>query len=86
MKAKDLDAQSTVYISKWVEVDSDECRRLDDNRPFTKKCIRVLEETGNLVVDEQGRIWGRGDTYYYPLHIEVNGRNYGFKMAKKALN
>lgn len=87
MKAKDLDAQSVIYISKWVDVDSQECKMLDDNRPFTKKCIMVLSETGNMITDELGRIWGKGtDGSYYPLHLEVGTKLYGLKMPKKAAN
>jgi hypothetical protein len=85
---KELDAQSQIVISKWVDLDSEEWRQLDDDPSFTKKIIRLgMQEPAYLATDLSGRIWGRGENgRYYPLHFENGKRLIGVRISKKAAN
>ncbi len=84
-----LDAQSKIQVDRWVEVESDECRTLDDNYSLTKKMIRKLyeEQPAYLFTDSLGRLFGKGvDGLYYPFHFESYGKLIGYRLAKKAAN
>ena len=50
-----LDAQSTVHLHSWVDVDSERHKEIDDNLPFTKKIIRL----DFLMIDSLGRLGAR---------------------------
>lgn len=86
---KELDAQSKIKIDRWVDVDSEECKELDDNYALTKKMIRMLhdKEPAYLFTDSLGRLFGKGvDGLYYPFHFESYGKLIGYRLAKKAAN
>ena len=96
-KPEELDAQSEIQISRWLDVDSTECKELDDNRPFTKKIILMgFESNGTndpafMYTDSLGRIFGHDPHHpekpHYPLHFTApNGELIGFKICKKAAN
>lgn len=85
----ELDKQSKIKIDRWLDVDSSECRELDNNYVFTKKIIRQLydQEPAYLFTDQNGRLWGRGENNaYYPFHFTSFGKNIGYRLSKKAAN
>ncbi len=41
LSIKHLDQQSSVIIYKWIDMDSEEYKIVDDNPAFTKKCIKI---------------------------------------------
>lgn len=84
--AKQLDKQSIVYISKWVDIDSPEAKANDDNRVFTKKVLNMLLNSNDLFTDELGRVWGQGKENFYPFHLEVGKQLWGIKIIKNAAN
>ena len=88
LSPKELDSQSKIRIDRWIELDSEECRSLDDNYAFTKQCLKLgLEEPAMLAFDSSGRIWGRGvDNVFYPFHMEYKGQLIGYRLSKKAAN
>lgn len=85
---KELDAQSKIHIDKWLDVDSEEVKSMDDNYAFTKQCIRLgFVEPAFFAVDSLGRIWGRGeDNRYYPFHFNKGKELIGYRLSKKATN
>jgi len=84
---KDLDKQSSVYLDEWVDIDSDKWKKLDDNKIFSKKILRLGFEGGTLFTDNLGRVWGNAkDGSFYPLHFEVGEKKYGYRLSKKAMN
>jgi hypothetical protein len=92
MKSKltpaELDAQSTINIHHWVDIESEEAKNADDNRAFTKKIILIGFEEKVLFTDMNGRIWGSSTdgTHYYPLHYEDGKKLVGYRMSKTAAN
>jgi len=89
LSPKELDTQSKIKISKWIDVESEECRALDDNYALTKKMIRMLyeKEPAYLFTDQRGYLWGMGeDGRYYPFHFEYQGKLIGYRLSKKAAN
>jgi hypothetical protein len=85
---KELDAQSKISIDRWIEVDAEECQKLDNTYAFTKKCIKLgFMEPAYLFSDSDGRIWGKGqDGHYYPFHFTSFGKNLGYRMSTRAAN
>ena len=83
-----LDLQSKIKIDKWLDIDSDEVRNLDDNYAFTKKCIKLgFQEPAYMFTDTNGRIWGKGtDGLYYPFHFNRGKILIGYRLSKKAAN
>jgi hypothetical protein len=83
-----LDAQSKIKIDKWVDIFSDECKNMDDNYEFTRKCLKLgMQEPAFLATDFHGRLWGKGtDGYFYPYHFEYGKKLIGYKISKKAAN
>ncbi len=83
----ELDNQSNVKIHRWVDLDSEEIRMLDDNIDLTKKWYKML--FGDyMFADSLGRLWCRGETSdkWFPYHFENSGKNYGIRVSKKAAN
>jgi hypothetical protein len=86
---QELDAQSKIQISRWIDIESQECREIDENYSFTKQMIRTLhdQEPQYLFTDQNGRLWGKGvDQRYYPFHMEYKGKLIGYRLSKKASN
>jgi hypothetical protein len=86
---KELDEQSKIRIDRWIDVESTECKELDDNYALTKKMIRMLhdKEPAYLFTDTHGRLWGRGeDNSFYPFHFEYGKKLIGYRLSKKAAN
>ena len=86
---KELDAQSPVKISRWLDIDSEECKELDQDRQFTNKILRFGFEDKWLKVDAQGRVFGLDpqNNLYYPLHFEGRKKELiGYRITKKAAN
>lgn len=83
-----LDSQSKVSISRWVDVDSEECREIDEDYAFTKKILRFgFESNPFLFLDSLGRVWGRGnDGEFWPLHFERGKELIGYRIASKAVS
>ncbi len=85
----ELDAQSKIKISRWIDVESAECKKIDDNYALTKRIIRMLyeQEPAYLFTDQNGRLWGRGeDNLFYPYHFTYGKKFIGFRLSKKAAN
>lgn len=77
-----MEAQSPVKIDRWIDLESEEAKRIDKYPQFTKDIIRLnICET-----DDLGRLWGKGEGYYYPLHDEYQGKLVGWRLSKKAVN
>jgi hypothetical protein len=86
---KELDAQARIHVDRWIDIESAECKELDDNYAFTKKCLKLgMEgEPAYLAIDTDGRIWGRGeDNIYHPFHFEHGHKLIGYRLCKKAAN
>jgi hypothetical protein len=86
---KQLDNQSLIRIDRWIDVDSVECRKLDDNYKLTKRIIRDLyeQEPASLFTDSLGRFWDKGvNGIYFPYHFEYGKKLIGYRMSKKAAN
>jgi hypothetical protein len=84
-----LDLQSKIKIDKWLDVDSDEVRSMDDNHSLTKLILRRLyeEQPAYLFTDTLGRLWGKGeDSIYYPFHFNYGNKLIGYRLIKKAAN
>lgn len=88
LKPTQLDEQSSVKIDEWLDIDSDKCKSVDDNRPLTKKWLSMLMEDNTLQLDSLGRVWGRSEDTgkWFPYHLESGGKLYGIRVAKKADN
>lgn len=85
---KELDAQSKIKIDRWVDIDSEEWRDLDDDPGLTKRLIKIgFQKPEYFFTDSLGRIWGRGeDGFFYPFHFSSYGKNIGYRLPKKAAN
>jgi hypothetical protein len=96
-KPEELDAQSPVKVSRWLDVHSEEFKQIDDYRPFTMKLLRMgFEDNGPqdpawMYTDSMGRVWGHDprdpSKPHYPLHMETQrGEVIGMRLSKKAAN
>lgn len=88
LNPEQLDAQCPVKIDRWIDIDSEEAKRIDDNRAFTKKIIKIGFEGSYLFIDTHGRLWGKTKKcdQYSPLHIEHGNKLIGYRMSKNAAN
>ncbi len=90
MSPKELEAQSPVKIERWVDIDSEEWRELDDTPAFTKKCLKVgFEEPAFMFTDSLGRVWCKPSEEgkpYFPFHFEYGSTLIGYRISKKAAN
>lgn len=88
LSSKFLDEQSLVKIDRWVDIDSDECKVMDDDHDFTKKVQRMgFQDPPFLFTDSDGRIWGKGEgDRFYPFHFEYGKKLIGYRISKKASN
>lgn len=85
---QELDAQSPIKITRWVDIDSEEFYDLDDDPGLTKKFLRIgFREPAFFFCDTLGRIWGKGENgIYYPYHFNRGKTLYGYRISKKAAN
>ena len=83
---RDLDRQSPITITKWLDLHSDECKDMDPDHDLTIKWFKMLQ--GDVLsVDSDGRIWGKGSSgNYYPYHFDYGKQQYGYRIAKLAAN
>lgn len=86
LSIKNLDQQSSVVIYKWIDLDSEEYKIIDDNPAFTKKCIKIGFEENFIIPDSLGRLWCKGSSCYHPFHLEYGKLYYGLKISAKAAN
>lgn len=88
LSPKELDEQSYIYLSGWVDLDSDQWRMVDEDPALTKKWIVMLmREPAYLHLDSMGRIWCKNnDGIWCPFHIESMGKMYGIRIPQKAAN
>jgi hypothetical protein len=89
LKPKALDAQSEIKIDEWIDIESEKCKKLDDNMDLTKKILKMgFEGEPFLFLDDLGRIWGHDpvNNVYYPYHFNVGNKHYGYRMPRKAAN
>lgn len=85
---RELDAQSKIKIDRWIDIDSEEWRELDDDPGLTKKFLKLgFKEPAYFFTDSDGRVWGKGeDGRYYPFHFRKWAKNIGYRLPKKAAN
>ena len=85
---QELDAQSPIKIDRWLDVDSQEWRDMDDDPGLTKKFLRLgFQEPPFFFTDALGRVWGKGeDGRFYPFHFNIGKKLYGYRISKKAVN
>lgn len=84
---KELDELSPVKIERWIDIDSEDFREMDDNPGLTKKLMKIGFETGTMFTDSLGRIWGKGhDGKIYPFHFNKGKRLFGYRISKRAAN
>ena len=89
LSPKQLDAQNNINIDRWIDIHSEEAKRIDDNHSFTLKCLRLgMQEPVFMHVDSAGRIWGQGSEpgRYYPFHLEHGKKLIGLRLSAKASN
>jgi hypothetical protein len=89
LSPKQLDAQNPIKIDRWLDLHSDECRSIDDNREFTLHCLKLgMREPAFLFTDSRGYLWGSGKEpgKYYPFHLEHGNKLIGLKLSTKASN
>lgn len=72
MTPEQLDAQSAIKIDKWVDLESEDAKLMDDNRDLTKKMLRIGFEEGVMITDSDGRVWGHDPKGgpWFPFHFE----------------
>lgn len=89
MNSKDLDAQCTVKIERWIDPRSDEAQSMFDDLKLTEKFLRIgFQDPAFMIVDEKGRVWTRASESgkYYPFHDQFGDKNYGYRLPEKAAN
>lgn len=88
LSPQQLDAQCVIKISEWIDVGSQRCKDLDKEPHLTAYMMRVgFQSPPFLFTDTSGRIFGRGNEgRYYPFHISVGNKNYGFRVSARAAN
>jgi len=88
MSPVELDRQSSVKIDRWIEIDSEEWRNMDDNPDFTKKILKLgMKEPAFIFSDSRGRLWGKGkDGSFYPFHFEYGSLRIGYRISRMAAN
>lgn len=88
MKPSELDKQCPIQIERWIEIDSEEWRDMDNMPDFTKKILRYGFEDNWLYTDDLGRIWGKPKDGgpHWPLHFDYGTKKYGYRISKKAVN
>ena len=88
MSPKEFDEQSVVPIDRWIDLNGEECRRMDDNLSLTKKYIKAGVEGKVISFDSLGRIWlySEKNKIYYPMHFEYKKLLIGYKISAKAAN
>ena len=85
---RELDAQSPIKIDRWVEVDSQEHKNLEENPGMARKMINLgLKEPAYLFTDTLGRVWGKGENgKYYPFHFKSGKTLIGYRLSERAAN
>lgn len=88
MKPIDFEKQSPVLITRWLDVDSEEAKCLDENRALTKKMLKLGFEEKFMILDSLGRIWGlnKETGVYFPFHFENGKELIGYRISKNAAN
>lgn len=88
MNPAEFDKQSPIKIKRWVDIDSEEAKALDNDRALTKKMLKIGFEEKFMTLDSLGRIWGinKENNIYYPFHFENGNDLIGYRIAKKAAN
>jgi hypothetical protein len=82
---KELDAQCTIQLDGWVELGSERFLEVDDDPALTKKWLKMLLGEG-LFTDSLGRVWGKGDTNWYPYHVQYGKKKFGIRISTKAVS
>ena len=84
----ELDAQSKIKIDRWIDIDSEEWRDLDDDPGLTKKFLKIgFKEPAFFFTDTHGRVWGKGENgFYYPYHFNRGKTLIGYRIPTKAAN
>lgn len=87
---KELDAQSATHIDEWVDVGSPKFQEVVGDKDCFNYFLKVGFRQPNpfFHLDTLGRIWGKpdGSGSWFPYHDRVGGKNYGYRMSRKAAN
>lgn len=83
-----LDAQSPVRMSEWIDIHSERARQIDDMYSITLKWMRIAVEGNILFADRLGRLWGKTDKVgiYSPYHFEYGASLIGYRVSAQASN
>src|SRR5260370_40855580 len=73
---KELDAQCSVRINRWVDLFSEEARNIDPDHKLSVEWYKILTKSpATLHLDSDGRILGLGtDGKYFPYHIDFGNQ------------
>lgn len=84
---KELDAQSTIKVDEWVDVESEKFQQVCQERGAFDYILKVgLRDPAFIHADALGRLWGKGSHEWFPFHDVIDGRTYGYRISKKASN
>lgn len=86
LSPSELDKQSPISISRWIDIESQEAKDMDPDIKLTKKWFKLLSSSNDLVADSNGRIWGKGENSWYPYHFNIGKVNYGYRLSRIASN
>lgn len=89
MKPVDLDRQSPVKIDRWLDVDSEEFKRIDPDTWVTKQLLRRGLACDALMTDSDGRVWSNPidpNDKRFPLNFTEGGITYGYRIPERAHN
>jgi len=87
LNPQELDSQSVIKIDRWIDIESEECKNLDENYSLSKKWMKMLMESNYLKSDSLGRLWCHSENgNFFPYHFEVGTKLYGFRLSKVAAN
>lgn len=85
---QELDAQSTIKVERWVDLNSQEMYEMDDMPYLTKHWLELGINNRYFFTDVQGRVWYKSpfdsSMPYEPYRFTYYGKEYGIRMSEKA--
>lgn len=70
-----------VDIKRWIDIDGEEFKSLEDSSTI-RKIINMGLEAGAITLDNNGYMWNREN----PIHAEKGSELVGIRYSKKAVN
>ena len=88
MSPEQLDTQSPVKIDRWIDIDSKECKMIDEFHSFFKETLTWAFNSNLMFLDSLGRIWGNkpNSSQKFPIHFEHGKQLIGYRITKRASN